>query len=272
MVVLPPNESFRRELVLRKYAISTVDTYTSCLNLIISKIGDHPTLDQIKDFLITIKNYSYHKQMVATIHRYFEFVLKKPLRLDDIPFPRRVEKLQEILSIEEMQRLIEYPKNKKHQAIIFLLYGCGLRVGEVLNLKMADIDQERMVLTVKEGKGNKDRQVGIDEGILSIILDYYNQALPDEYLFKGQFGGQYSNESINTFLKYYAKKAGITKRIHAHKLRSCYATHLHEGGVEARTIQKLLGHKNIKTTDDYLKNSRVHLKGSNNPINFFKHV
>ena len=263
-------DRFRRELEVRKYSMGTVRTYVSCLKTVLYKLGEVPSIDSIKDYLLTIKSVSHHKQIAGCIHRYFQFVLKKPLDLDDIPYPRSEEKFPEILSIEEVQRLIEYPKNLKHQAIIFLLYGCGLRVGEVLNLKFEDIDQERMVLTVRGGKGNKDRQIGIDTGILSIILDDYNQVLPKEYLFNGQFGNQYSDRSINSFLKYYAKKVGISKRVHAHQLRHCYATHLHEGGVELATIQKLLGHSSIKTTGIYSKTSRVHLRKANNPMAYFK--
>lgn len=258
-------EIFQRELRLRNYAISTIETYTGCLNVILFQVGDHPDLDHIKNFLLTIKNHNYHKQMVATFHRYFEFVLKKPLSLKDIPYPRKIESLPEILSIDEIKRLIDIPKNKKHQSIILLLYGCGLRVGEVLNLKMEDIDIDRMVLTVRSGKGNKDRQIGMDEGILKIILEYYNEVLPEEYLFNGQFGNQYSDRSINEFLKYYAKRAGITKRIHAHALRHAYGTHLHESGTDLAIIQKLMGHKNIKTTGIYTRTSTAHIKNVKSP-------
>ena len=247
------SDKFKRELVLRKYAISTVKTYVGCLNGILFKIGEHPTLDQIKDFLVPIKNRSYHKQMVGCIHRYFEFVLKQPLDLSDIPYPRHGNQLPEILSQDEMRDLISINKNLKHQAIIFLLYGCGLRVGEVINLKITDVDSSRMIITVREGKGNKDRQVMLDQLLLDKLRDYVKQYKPETYLFNGQFGLQYSDRSINEFLKYYAKKAKITKRVHAHMLRHSFATHLVDAGTDMSIIQKLMGHNNIKTTQGYAR-------------------
>jgi len=191
--------------------------------------------------------------MVGTIHRYHEFILKKPLDLSDIPYPRRVEKLPEVLSQDEMRRLIAVPKNLKHQAIIFLLYGCGLRVGEVLNLKPQDIDSSRMVINIRQGKGKKDRQVMLDEKLLKILREYFAKVRPSNYLFNGQFGDQYSDRSINEFLKYYAKRAGISKNIHAHTLRHCFATHLLEAGTDMAIIQKLMGHEQIKTTYGYAR-------------------
>lgn len=246
-------DTFKRELVLRKYAISTIETYTGCLAVIIDRIGEKPSIDQIKDFLIAIKNRSYHKQMVGTIHRYFEFVLKQPLDLSDIPYPRHGNQLPEILSRQEIKRLIDVPKNLKHQAIIFLLYGCGLRVSEVLNLKIIDIDSQNMIIRIRQAKGNKDRQVMLDEKLLILLRQYVREQRPQEYLFNGQLGLQYTDRSINTFLKYYAKRAGINRRVYAHLLRHCFATHLLEQGTDMALIQRLLGHNSPKTTQIYAR-------------------
>jgi site-specific recombinase XerD len=259
-------DNFKRELILRKYSQSTITTYASCLSLIISRIGENPTIDQIKDFLITIKNPSYHKQLAGTIHRYFEFVLKRPLSLADIPMPRKSEYIPVVFSIEEIKSLISVIHNKKHRAIVFLLYGCGMRVGEIIRLKNSDIDSSRMVITIRQSKGNKDRQVMLDESLLVLLREYFIEYKPKEYLFNGQFGNIYSESSVNQFLKYYATKAGLKKKIHAHLLRHSFAVHLLENGTDMSIIQKLLGHANIKTTQGYARISTLHISKIKSPL------
>ena len=256
----------RRELILRNYTSSTTQTYTSCLKCIIFKIGETPSIDQIKDYLITIKNYSYHKQMTGTIHRYFEFVLKQKLDLSDIPYPRREYKLPEILSVQEIQLIFDKCKNTKHRAIISLLYGCGLRISEVLNVKIVDIDSSRMVINIKQAKGLKDRQAILDIPLLKLLRDYFKEFRPKQFLFNGQFGLQYTASSINQMLKYYADKAGIKKRIHAHKLRHCFGTHLLEQGTDMSLIQKLLGHKHVETTQIYAQINTALLSKIQSPL------
>lgn len=263
-------EYFKRELMLRNYTASTVQTYTSCAKVFCYKIGFNPTLDQIKDYLLTIKNYSYHKQMVGTIHRYFEFVLKKKLFLDDIPMPRREYSLPEILSVEEVQLIFNQCSNLKHLSVLSLLYGCGLRMQELLNLKISDIDGSRKIINIRMGKGLKDRQIPMGEQLHDLLQKYFVIYRPKEYLFNGQFGNQYTSSSVNQLLKYYANKAGIKKRIHAHKFRHCYATHLLESGTDMALIQKLLGHKNIKTTQIYSHISNALLSKIQSPINNIK--
>src|SRR5258706_5487061 len=152
-------DQFKKELMLRRYASSSIITYTSNLKLIISRIGENPPIQEIKKFLLTRKSTSDHKQMVATFHRYFEFVLKTPLNLKDIPYPRKEEKIPAVLSIEEVQAIFDQCKNLKHRAVLSLLYGCGFRRSEVLNLKISAIDSSRMVINILGAKGNKDRQV-----------------------------------------------------------------------------------------------------------------
>jgi site-specific recombinase XerD len=205
--------------------------------------------------------------MVGTIHNYFKFVLKKPLSLKDIPYPRKEEKLPEVLSKDEVQAMFKQVKNKKHLAILSLLYGCGMRVGEVINLKIADIDSSRHIINIRQGKGFKDRQVGLDEQLLKILREYFTEFKPREYLFNGQFGLQYTASSINQLLIYYSLKANIKKRIHAHKFRHSYATHLLEAGIDLFLIQKLLGHKKSETTEIYARVSTRLISNIPSPLN-----
>lgn len=250
-------DKFKRELLLRKYAQNSIDAYVSLLGVLIDRT--RLDLQKVKDYLCTVKNRSYHKQLVATYRNYCAFVLKAPISFNDIPYPRKEEKLPEVLSVGEIRKLIEYPKNLKHQAIICLLYNCGLRVSELINLKMSEIDRKRGVITIRGAKQNKDRQVPLSDGLAELLVKYYKSYKPDTYLFNGQQGLLYTESSVNQLLKYWAKKAGINKRIHAHKLRHCFATHLHEAGTDLSIIQKLLGHSDIKTTDIYTKVSNAYI-------------
>lgn len=260
-------DNFKREMLLRRYATSTIETYLSCLKTVLYTIGEHPTINQIKEYLLTLKSNSYHKQMVGTIHKYYEYILKKPLSLNDIPYPRREYKLPEIFSVEEIKSLFVQIHNLKHKLITSLLYGCGLRVGEIINLKLADIDPSRKIINIKSAKGGKDRQVMLPESILSLFHEYYNEYLPDTYIFNGQFGLQYSDRSVNEFLKYYAKRAKLTKNIHAHLLRHSFACHLLDNGTDMSLIQDLLGHNSQKTTRIYAKLSTRRISQIQSPIN-----
>lgn len=248
-------EKLKRELVLRRYSPKTIDTYLSCAGKMLSTIGYDPTLDAIKDYLLTIKSTAYHKQMVATIHKYFRLVLNRPLSLNDIPYPRGQQKLPDILSVDEVRRLFNTIANFKHKAIVTLLYGCGLRVGELLGLVVSDLNFERMEIKIRAGKGNKDRVVIIDEKMVRLLKNYLSADRPTGYLFTGQYGGQYTQASVNGLLKYWAKKAGIKKPIHAHLLRHAFATHHFEGGTPLSVVQAMLGHSNIKTTQVYARAS-----------------
>lgn len=263
-------EIFSRELMLRHYTISTVQTYTSCLKVFGYKIGWHPSLEEIKNYLLTINNYSYHKQMVGTIHRYFDFVLKEKISLEDIPYPRREYKLPEILSVSEVQKIFDEIKNLKHLAILSLLYGCGLRMNELLNLKISEVDSSRMLINVRQGKGLKDRQIMLQEPLLGLLRKYYKDYKPKQFLFNGLLGIQYTSSSVNKLLKYYAHKAGIKKRVHAHKIRHCFATHLLEAGTELLLIKKLLGHQNIKSTEIYTHISSAFISKVNSPLNHIR--
>lgn len=249
-------ELFYRELLARKYAIASVETYISCFRIIQNKIGID--VDKIKDYIIAnVKERSYHKQFVATTRRYFEYVLKIKLDLSDLPYPRKEEKIPTVLSRDEIKRLIQQPKNLKHQLIICLFYNCGLRMSELLYLKLEHIDRSRMEVNIKGAKGNKYRNIPIEQNVLILLDKYLNEYKPNEYIFNGQFGNLYSERSINQFLKYWCKKANVNKSISAHTLRHSYATHLHEGGTELAVIQELLGHSSIKTTDIYTRTSQA---------------
>lgn len=252
--------------MLRKYAQSSIDTYCSSLATLFSRCGFPLTIEPVKDYILTIKNVSTHKHLVATVRNYFSFVLGVKLSLSDLPYPRKQEKLIEVFSIEEVKQLFSVIHNLKHRAIVSLLYGCGLRISEVLNLKPSDIDSSRMIINIHQAKGNKDRQVMLDPKLLNLLREYFKAEQPTEYMFNGQYGNRYSESSVNQFLKYYARKAGIRKRIHAHLLRHCFAVHMIEAGNDTAILQRLLGHNNIKTTQHYAKISMALISKVQSPL------
>jgi site-specific recombinase XerD len=178
---------FKKELMVRKYSYNTIETYCSCLKVIFDKCGEDSTINSVKDYLLTIENRNYHKQIVATFRNYCLFVLGLKLNLQDIPYPRKEEKLPEIFSQHEISLLIKQPKNLKHQAIIYLLYGGGLRVGELINLKITDIDSSRMIINIRAAKNNKDRQVMLDQSLLELLRCYVKEYKPVNYLFNGHY-------------------------------------------------------------------------------------
>jgi integrase/recombinase XerD len=259
---------FKRELLLKRYSANTVESYCSCLNVLFKNVGENPTLSQVKDFLLTLNSRNYHKQMVATIHHYFKLVLKVKISLNDIPYPRKQHSLPDVLSQEEIKKLINYPKNLKHHAIICTLYSLGLRVSELINLKISDINGNSGIIKIRQSKGNKDRLLMFDEKLKSVLREYYIKYKPTEYLFNGQFKNQYSDRSVNELLKYWAKKCGIRADIHAHMLRHSFATHCLENGMNLRYVQELLGHSSSKVTEIYTHVSTKSISSLKSPLSF----
>ena len=157
-------------------------------------------------------------------------------------------------------------RNSKHKLILWLIYSCGLRRSEVINIKLHDLDTERGILHIREGKGNVDRMVPIPQKVWEKIGVYLKSYNPVTYLFEGQVGGKYSVESVYSVFKQSLKRAGIQKDVGVHSLRHSYATHLHENGLDIRYIQELLGHKSSRTTEIYTHVSRRNLFAIRSPI------
>lgn len=150
--------------------------------------------------------------------------------------------------------------------MVSLVYSSGMRIGELLALKIVDIDSDRMMLTIRQGKGKKDRVVPLAFGLLPVLREYYKEYKLKVYLFEGPKAAQYSSSSFNAVLKKAARKVNIGKTISAHTLRHSYATHLLEQGTDVRVIQKLLGHRNIKTTMIYTRVAETTLLGVTSPF------
>lgn len=160
-------------------------------------------------------------------------------------------KLPKVLSEKEVTAILNAVYNLKHKAMLLLIYSAGLRAGELINLRIEDIDSEQMRVFVRSGKGKKDRVTILSHKALTVLREYFKKYRPKEYLFEGQFGGKYSDSSLRRVFGNALKKAGNSKKVTLHSLRHSFATHLLERGVDMRYIQMLLGHNSSKTTEIY---------------------
>lgn len=227
-----------------------------------------PTED-IKNWLLESKTPNTRNHKLCAIKSFYELTVGMPLKLDRIPFSKKEQKLPMPLSKEEVELLFKNCDNLKHKAIMSLLFGCGMRVGEVLNLKPGNIDRSNGVIHIVNGKGNKDRMVPLHASVLSILENYYRAYKPKIYMFNGQFPEKdlkYSERSINAFFKQIAVKAKIKKNVHSHLGRHSYASNLLIKGTDLGLIQKILGHKKLETTMIYTKVTSQVINKIDNPF------
>jgi site-specific recombinase XerD len=189
--------------------------------------------------------------VINSIKFYYEKVLKGKRETYYIERPRREKFLPTVLSEEEVRSIINSIDNLKHKCLIMTSYSAGLRVGELLGLKPEDIDSKRMLITIRQGKGRKDRVTLLSVRVLELLREYYKEYHPQDFLFQGVAGGKYSERSVQNILKEACRKAGIKKHVTMHTLRHSFATHLLEHNTDLRYIQELLGHTNPKTTQIY---------------------
>jgi len=234
-----------------KYSDSTISNYSFYLIEFLNKINKYSYNITANDFDRYLKEYNFSstsKQniVISSIKFYYDNILKKKYKKVDFKRPRKEKKIPKIIDNSILINNISNIKNLKHKAILSLGYLCGLRVSEVVNLKIVDIDSKRMILNINNSKGNKDRIVPINIFLLELLRKYYKNYKPNIYLFNGQIKETYSKTSCNKLIKKY-----IGEKYTYHQLRHSYATFLLESGIDIRIIQKLLGHENSKTTEIY---------------------
>ncbi|MFN3753330.1 site-specific tyrosine recombinase/integron integrase [Flavobacterium sp.] len=266
-------QNYERDLRMKNYAVNTIENYVCQIKMFLNFFSKkdspkHISSDEIKDYLLTAKEVNSQRHMHSAIKLFYKLTVHQPKKFAFIEYARKDRKLPQPLDASEVKKIIDNCTNIKHKAIIYLLYGCGLRVGEVISLKITDIDSQKMIINIIAAKGAKDRQVMLPIETLLLLREYFKQYNPKEYLFNGQFGPQYSERSINQFLKKYAELAGIRKNIHAHLLRHSFATHALENGTDIRLIQKLLGHSSPKTTEIYTHVSSQLISNIPSPISY----
>jgi len=245
-------EKFKNILKLKNYADNTISIYQHYVSefiLSLDKSALHITISDIKNYL---ENYSYssiskQNQIYSAVKSFSKYILKiNLLGKIFLERPRSEQKLPQVIDKDYLLNQIDNIQNKKHKAIISLAYSVGLRVSEVINLKINDIDSKRMIININQAKGRKDRILPLSPKILIILREYYKEYKPKEYLFNGQKKIKYSSTSCNRIVKKY-----LGEEYHFHLLRHSCFTSLLESGTDLRIIQKVAGHKNSKTTEIY---------------------
>lgn len=253
---------FEKELLVQRYSYCSIQNYKSAvkgfLQMVVDKFS-HPlevTETDIEDYLFR-KIDKYHiglssqRLIVASIDKFYISVFHRQLQIKHL-YPHTKSKcLPVYLTTGEMSRLMDIVSNLKHKCIIQLLYGCGLRLNELLHLRLSDIDSKNKTILIRNNNGGSDRVVMLSSLLQESLIRYYKAYHPEEYLIEGQGGGRYSEKSVQTVVTNAAKKAGITKKVTPHTLRHSFATHLLENGTDIHYIQQLLGHKSVHTTEIY---------------------
>ena len=259
----------------KRYSESTLKVYGHFVYCFLKHTDNKPLelLDEndVRLFIETsvgILNYavSTHRQMVSALKHFAYFYPACAINTEAIFMPRKDRKLPEILSIQEVLSLIEVTKNIKHKTIIAMLYGSGLRIGELLHLQLKDFDFDRDQLHIRNAKGRKDRYATIAKSVHPLLKSYYTSYKPTVYFIENPNGGLYSAGSVRSFLKKSCRAAGINKKVTPHTLRHSYATHLLEQGTDIRYIQELLGHSKPETTMIYTHVTQKSLRDIKSPL------
>ena len=260
----------------RRYSDSTIGTYTDALRTFL-KFYSSKTISEISnDDLITFNNHyiianhfsaSYQNQVVNAVKLFFGKIENKKLSPELIHRPKHQKLLPNVLSKEEVKLILNAHRNIKHKTMLSLIYSCGLRCGELLKLKIEDVDAKRHILIIRQAKGKKDRIAPLSEKTLELLREYYKAYKPKTYLFEGQTKNEpYDERSLQAVIKQAIAKVGITKEVSLHWLRHSYATHLLEAGTDLRYIQEILGHSSSRTTEIYTHVSTKSLQNVVSPF------
>ena len=261
-------QKYQQKLNIQNYSQQTISSYISAIKMFISyfQVNKFKSLNEniiIKylDYCKTKKQYS-----LSSIKFLFRIVLEREFP-SSLKFSfRKEEKLPIVLSEKDILNIFKNTTNIKHKSILMTIYSGGLRISELLNLKLNDIDFERRVITIMGAKGKKDRIVMLSEKLIPLLKQYLFKYQPKKFLFENPNGGRYSATSIRSFYKRSLIKAGIQKKVTIHTLRHSFATHLLEHGTDIRYIQELLGHKKLETTQIYTHITKPAFKKLKSPL------
>ena len=263
------------DLRIRNYSPKTEAVYIRCVARFASHFGQSPDqlgAEQIREYLIHLvetrrASWSAFNQTVNALRFLYRVTLGRGELVPYIPFPRGEKKLPTVLSSEEVGRLLNVLSNPKHRAALMTAYAAGLRVSEVVALKLTDIDADRMLIHVRRAKGAKDRTVMLSVQLLAVLREYARLYHPRTWLFPGGNPGQpLSARSLQKICVHARQAAGISKRVTTHTLRHSFATHLLESGTDLRIIQTLLGHSSLSTTAIYTHVSAHRLQATPSPL------
>jgi len=243
---------YSEDLRFKHYSENTISNYLTQVRLFLEyfdRVATKPSEineKQIKAWLMLAKSLNGRKQRISAIKLFYSLTGHQPLKLRHIEYPKSEKRLPQVIDGDFLRSRIYRIENLKHKAVIMLAFSVGLRVSEVVNLKIIDVDSARMLITIRQAKGRKDRIVPLSEKVLETLRDYFKTYHPKEYLFNGQFGIRYSATSCNQIVKQY-----LGHQYHFHLLRHSCFTSLLESGTDLRIIQKIAGHSSSKTTEIY---------------------
>jgi site-specific recombinase XerD len=271
-------QKFVQHLKLKAYSTSTIKTYRNELLQLLQLLKQKPVHDLKPDDIKRYMVYCMEKEGIkeATAHSrinaikfYFEKVLGREKFFWEIPRPKKAMQLPKLLNEEDLQKLFNALQNKKHKAMLFTAYSAGLRVSELVNLKLTHIDSSRMQIFIERAKGKKDRYVNLSPVLLDVLRSYIKtyKPRPSTFLFESESTGTaYPTRTAQQIFSNAKRKAGINKEVGIHSLRHSFATHLLDKGTDIRYIKDLLGHFNIKTTERYLHVSKKQLVNIVSPL------
>lgn len=271
----PLRQRMLEDLRIRNYSPRTIGAYVQCISAFARHFGKSPERlrpEHIRDYqryLVEERKVSWSRfiQVVCALRFFYRITLGRDWMINHIPHPKRQQTLPVVLSHEEVLMFLAAVKNLKHRTALQTMYGAGLRISEALGLRVDDIDSQRGVIRVSQGKGNKDRYAPLSTTLLEHLRIYWRHYQPTSWLFPGKKPGRpITDKAIQSICRPASKKAGISKPVTAHTLRHCFATHLLEAGVDLRTIQHLLGHKRLSTTGVYLHVARPAVGSSGTPF------
>ncbi len=254
-------EQLKKYMRVRRYSASSINSYTTGLAVFLRFTGKQTPSEvsnqDIEDFndqyiIRNNRSASYQNIVINAIRLFIHVFSDGNIDFSLLERPRSAYRLPVILSKSEVEKMLKSTTNLKHKCMLTLIYSCGLRSGELINMQVSDIDSERMVIHIRNAKGSKDRYVPLSQKLLPHLRDYYIEYRPKRFLFNSGDGeGKYSKTSLRKVFHRAVKRAGISKNVRLHNLRHSYATHLLEKGVNLRYIQELLGHNSPKTTQIY---------------------
>jgi site-specific recombinase XerD len=260
-------EKFNKILRLKNYSERTIEIYSFYILKFYELLNKEVYQLNIRDLNEYLYNYKYtsisqQNQIINSLKLFYKYILnKRDIHLNKIERPRKEKHLPRVIDKEFILNKINNIGNLKHKSILALGFSVGLRVSEVCNLKITDIDSKRMLIIIHNGKGKKDRIVPLTDTVLEILRAYYKEYIPNEYLFQGQFGGRYSTRSCEQLIKKY-----IDKNSGYHLLRHSSFTSMIESGTDIRIIQKIAGHNSLKTTEIYTHISNECMRFASMPI------
>jgi integrase/recombinase XerD len=263
------------DLRIRNYAERTQEIYITRVAEMtrhFNRPPDRLTKEEVRGYLRYLKgerqvSRSMFAQVIGALRFLYGVTLDRPDMVPHLPYPRLKRRHPVVLSPEEVGRLLRAIRNLKHRTVAMVLYGAGLRISEALAIQLRDVDSDRMVLTVRHGKGDQDRQVALSPVLLQALRAYWRAYRPPIWLFPGETPDRpLGPATIQRALKAARSRAGIAKPATPHTLRHSYATHLMEGGTDLRVIQTLLGHRSLRTTAIYTHVATERVRATRSPL------